>query len=123
MNPAYSLPRNMSQHEIKTLQMLDCFDTLVDRNRLFGEFTMNEETYRCAVAVGIANPYRVERDRSTRMYFVRFFLPELHRYIWYLCRHVGFELEVDGSVRTRDGHRIDRSEITLSSTKGHTHEN
>ncbi len=92
--------------------MLSLFEDLVEKRRLFVEFVITEEALKLCGAAGVANPMRVEKDRETEMYHVRFSLPELNRYVNFVCRHVGLTIRLDGNVVTKDGLIINRPMAT-----------
>lgn len=102
------LTRTLTAQERKTLELLNVFEELADKKRLYGAFTVTEDALQLCEVAGIAQPLRVERDRSTNLFHVWFMLPELHKYVNFICNHVGFTVRIDGSIVTKDGMRIER---------------
>lgn len=96
---------------------MEIWEDLADKRKYFATFTMNEATLRVCEASNVATPLSVERDRRTDTYTVRFDLVELHRYISFLCEHVGFTVGIDGGVTTKDGCYIPSNPKKGTSTK------
>jgi len=116
----FSPRRILSPKEASVLKLLGNWEELVDNKRLYGTLFMDRVAFEAMEAAGIATAMSVDRDRSTNTYSVRFDLFNLAKYIHFLCDRVGFEVQIDGVVKTHDGSSFDipfKSAPTLNSKK------
>lgn len=101
--------RTLTDRESKALYLLNFFEDLIDKRRLYGEFTVNEDVVALIERDDIAKPLSIEHDPKTDLFRIRLMLPELHKYVNYFCKFVGFVVNIDGSVKTKDGLTINRA--------------
>jgi hypothetical protein len=102
--------RSATPQEQNCVKLLDYADTLADRKKLFGTLSMQNTAIDAMTFHDVAVPIKIEPLKSaTPSSSVTFTLPQLYRYVHFVCRITGLRIEVDGTVLTRDGHELPRS--------------
>lgn len=99
--------RPLSDKERNALHLLQIFEDQAQNRVEFTPLILSDEALSACHRMDTARPIRVERIDGI-VWKAWFSLQEFNRYVQFVCLHVKFKVELDGTVKTDDGITINR---------------
>ena len=102
------MARDLTFEERAAVNALKFFEETADKRRLVATLRMSEQALNALVRSRIARPCNVVKEpgNNEKFFQVRFSINELYRYVMFICKRAGVEVQLDGSIRTKDNHVV-----------------